>query len=72
MKGTHFTELPEKAGRYRVIWNTWHTFLPVFMDFDGTEWVELAYKRMHYFVLEDPKDRDSTRLPGEFIWFPNE
>ena len=42
-------EKPECAGRYNVMVEGMRTFLPLFLEFDGTAWVDLArFKREHF------------------------
>jgi len=60
------TEFPSKPGRYEVVWKGWHTFLPVFMEFDGEKWVDLDTKAANYPHFDESR---RERLPGIFIWF---
>jgi hypothetical protein len=39
--------LPVTAGEYNVIVEGWHTMLPLFVTFDGTQWLDQDYRK-HY------------------------
>lgn len=69
MKAKFWTELPTEAGRYEVKWNRWTSAFPVYMEFDGKQWVNLDELRLsHKFQVALESNEE---LLGEFWWYPH-
>ena len=72
LEARHWTDFPAVSGTYCVSWYGWKTLLPVYMEWDGEQWVDLDAKRKHYKIALSKKHAElGVYYPGDFFWLPN-